>query len=61
MRVLRFYNKSYLSPLSFHFVLQQVVLLDVLEVLVGGNLQLVGGRLVADDDTVLVGLCRSDT
>ena len=35
-------------------MLQDLILFDVLEVLVGADLQFVGGLLVADDDTVLV-------
>ena len=38
------------------FKLQEVVLLDILEVLVSGNLQLVGSRLVSNDNAVLVHL-----
>ena len=40
--------------------LEELVALDVLEVLVGGDLQFVGGFLVADDDTVLVHLQGRD-
>ena len=36
--------------------LEELVALDVLEILVGGDLQFVGGFLVADDDAVLVHL-----
>ena len=41
-------------------MLQDLILFDVLEVLVGADLQLVGGLLVADDDTVLVHLQGRD-
>ena len=67
---------SWLSMLSFYFLfvcffltsyfllltsaLLQVVFLDVLEVLVGSDLQLVGGGLVANDDAMLVGLQGRD-
>ena len=34
----------------------QIVLLDILEVLIGGNLQFVSSRLVSNDDAVLVHL-----
>ena len=34
----------------------QIVFLDILEVLVGSNLQLVGGGLVSNDDAVLMHL-----
>ena len=38
----------------------QIVLLDILEVLVGSNLQLVSSGLVANDDTMLVSLQGRD-
>ncbi len=34
----------------------EIVLLDVFEVLIGGNFQLVSSRFITDDNTMLVGL-----
>ena len=53
-------------PLFFTFYLftflplKYIVLLDVLEILIGSNLQLIGSLLIADDDTMLVHLQGRD-
>ena len=45
-----------IGKLLTSYFLQQVVFFDILEVLVGGNLQLVGSRFVSYNDAVLVHL-----
>ena len=47
---------SYLLSLISYLSTLQIIFLNILEILIGRNLQFVGGRFVSNDDAVLVHL-----